>query len=325
MITLDPLWSAFDVPDVVWHASVVASWPQGTFDWLRKHDLVVPGPNATHAACPHCGDGEAREVLAHRAAGGAVQHHLVCPECWRVPVRPESLQQWQPDFHRLARLVKELLREVAARATEREPQRLWRLCATPWKGKKPREVWMARNLAAPDGRALLEKTTLAGQPIVFIGLSAPPAHLLTDMAPALVSLASVLSVRDGSLELDHELLASLVADADHLMAHRDARFNQKLLQFVSQQVSRTVSEGPLDDAILAQHREGKSIDDIAETLQRNGTPKHRSTVARNIQKKKRPIGVSGVPSSNSIVRSVTSQPRDITGRRLREAQPKEGQ
>jgi len=60
--------------------------------------LVKLGRTANSVECDGCGEGHVGEVIRSTYPDGQTRMFIVCPECGRVPVPPERLRQWVPDY-----------------------------------------------------------------------------------------------------------------------------------------------------------------------------------------------------------------------------------
>jgi hypothetical protein len=314
---LDRYWALFDMLEPVICAQETAWWPEGALQSLVSLGLLIPTSSAAQVSCTLCADRHVEEVQSVRRPDGTVRHYIACPENMRVQVDAEQLRQWAPDFKLLARGVKELL-NIDGRARDRVAERVWRLGSTTW-NKQPREVFLARGLGWSDGETIAKEIPTDDRPIVFAGMSMLPPTVWSGIPPAVVPLGTVLHSRDGQLRLDLYLLAQLVGGADETAAFLGNLADRDLKRRVQRYAEQRISEGGTTELIAACVREGMSTHEAEADLKNRGVRIDHSTIARKI---KNVVKAASPPSSPSVLRHPSSQPRDRKRRPIRDAQPK---
>ncbi|MCW2901493.1 MAG: hypothetical protein JWO67_3758 [Streptosporangiaceae bacterium] len=315
---LDRFWTCYDTLWPLVGAQEAAWWPEGALDALIALKLLVPTTPASQLACPACADRHVEEVQAVRRPDGVMRYYLPCPQNVRVEMDAQLLRQWSPDFQRLARRVKELL-NIDGRVREHVPERLWRLGATSW-NRRPREAYLARGLCWPDGQTILSRVPAGNRPIVFVGLWRPARLLAEAAAPVVViPLAAIMSATHGNLSLDLSLLANWTAGADEAADRAGALADHDLKQRVQVYAEQRIDDGGTMNLITALSKQGMSAREAEQEMKKRGHPIDHATIAR---KRKSIVKALPPPSSGSILRSASSQPRDKHGRPIPDAQPK---
>jgi hypothetical protein len=315
---LDRFWTCYDTAWPLVGAQEAAWWPAGALEALIALKLLVPTTPASQLACPACADRHVEEVQAVRRPDGVMRYYLPCPQNVRVQVDAQLLRQWSPDFPRLVRRVKELL-NIEGRAREHVPERLWRLGTTTW-NRRPREVYLARGLCWPDGQTILSRVPAGNRPIVFVGLWRPDRLMAEAAAPVVViPLVAVMSATLGNLALDLSLLANWIAGADEAADRSGALTDRDLRQRVQQFAEQHIDDGGTMNLIAAFSRQGMSTRQIEREMKKRGDLIDHATIAR---KRKNITKAHPPPSSGSVVRSASSQPRDKRGKPIPDAQPK---
>ncbi len=315
---LDILWTSFDTDMPLYCDDLVCTWQHGAFDWLRASELILPAENASHIACPFCPDRHVEEVIFRRTAAGTREFFIPCPESIQVSIPPDRLRQWRPNYQRLAREVKELLK-ISGRVTERVDGRLWRLGATTWAGR-PRQIFLARGLAWSDGATVARQIPTDDRPIVFVGMITVPTTVWANISPAVVLLSTVLSAEGGHMTVDAPLLAQLINGADETAACFAKLAKSDLQKRVRLAIDKQLDEGGTNQLVGALASQGLSVRDTAREMKKRGVPIHPATVAR---RRKDIVQAGPPPSSPSIVRHAVSQPRDGRGGTIADAQPEE--
>lgn len=317
----DPLahfWPCFDMPDAVVSAQETVWWPPGVLDALRRLRLLVPTTPAAHVACTSCAERHVEEVEITRGVDGRMLYRIPCPENLFVDVGAHELLRWQPDLQMLARRLKELLGMKDSRVRDRVPQRLWRLGSSKWKGQ-PREVYLARGLAWPDGGSIAAQVPVDARPLLFVAASEPPSSIWQATAPLLIPLPAVLAVIRSDLVLDHESLAWRVARADEAAVAAGRLAETDLKRRVNRYTEQRLAEGSTMDLIKAFDSLGLSTRKSEEEMRRRGMSMDHATIAR----KRQHLAPRPPTSSTSVVRHASSQPRDKRNRPIADAEPSE--
>jgi hypothetical protein len=317
---LEPLWAAFDADAPVFDSDYVAAWPDGALDWLLKVKLVGRAANATHVVCPGCHDRHVEEVQSVVMPDGTRRFYVTCPEVMRAWVTDSILVRYQPDFAVLARQLKCAL-GIEGRVRDRIADRLWRIGECPL-GRKKYEVFVARLPDDARSKNVFAEIPPTGKRIVLIGRTPPAIEHLSHSIPAIIPLPAVTTVTSDGIALDGARFAQLVHEWEEMV--KDCGGNRdELRRFIASEVERVVQQGPTLGLIADGVREGKSTREIEADLKKRGLPKDHATIARVIRRAKDTGGKSSVPSSRSVVRHASSQPRDNRGRPRPDAQPEE--
>lgn len=314
---LDRYWALFDMLEPVICAQETAWWPTGSLQSLVSLGLLVPTSSASQVSCTQCADRHVEEVQTVRRPDGEARHYIACPENMRVQVEAEQLRQWAPDFKLLARRLRELL-NIEGRVRDRVAERVWRLGFTTWKNQ-PREVFLARGLGWLDGQTIAKEISTDDRPIVFVGLSTAPPTVWSGIPPTVVPLGTVLHSSGDKLQLDLHLLAQLVGGADETAVYLGKLAERDLKQRVQQYTEQRMSEGGTTDLIAACARQGMSSHETEVDLKKRGIQIDHATIARKINNV---VKAALPPSSPSVLRDPSSQPRDRKRRPIRDAQPK---
>lgn len=319
---LEPIWAAFDADEAVFGADYVRTWPPGALDWLIDVGLVKRAAAATQITCPDCPDRHVEEIESVVMSGDVRRFYVKCPESMRAWVDESALVQYQPDFQMLARQIQDQL-NIDGRVTNRVTNRLWRIGESRT-GRKRREVFLARAINCADGIEVLEAVPQAGNPIVLFGGTAPLIERMPAIVPTLVPLPGIMHVVEGKLTVDVLQLIELVGEWEKLARNLGGN-REPLRQWMLTVLDDYQRNGPTYELIYALDSQGMSTREIEDELGRRGCGIDHSTIARHIKRKKRAKGMSGVGSSSSVLRSRSSQPRDMKGRALIDAQPMKGE
>jgi DNA-binding XRE family transcriptional regulator len=127
-------------------------FPQPLRDALRNAGLIKAAQNAMSVECNSCDLGTVGEVLRFKYADGQTRLCIMCPECGRVPVHPDRLRQWVPDYSVVGGLIATAL-NARGGIDEIVPGRFWKLGRAGLAGQK-RPIWLVRRLD-DDVRPLL--------------------------------------------------------------------------------------------------------------------------------------------------------------------------
>lgn len=317
---IDLLWASFDTPEPVYSAELLSRFPKKEIEELKRLELLVRAANASHIACPSCDAGHTEEVLLSTMPDGTQHYSIYCPESLCVKIAPESLLQWKPNYKMLTRKIKELL-GIDGRVRYPIDDRLFRLGKTKWKNKA-RECYLARGLAWGDGSTLLRHCAVNNRPILMIGLVPPPLEVIKDYSVTLLPLPSVVHMSEGAIQLDRELLIQRLVECDQIVVTENGLDYGELRQWVAQCVDSCMREGPLSSLIAAGVAQGQSTREIEIDLQSRGMGLDHSNVARRIiETKKHGDLLARAGNSSSVLISDVSQPRDIHGKPIPNAQP----
>lgn len=159
---LDTFWDLAHLDNPVLSNDDLARFPAPMRQALIGARLLKPSRTATSVGCDGCGEGQVGEVARFTYPDGQTRLFIVCPECGRVPVHPDRLRQWVPDYSALADLLTAALQAKGARQ-EIVPGRLWNLGRAALAGQS-RPVWLVRRLDA----ALRDRLPSDKQSVVFI-------------------------------------------------------------------------------------------------------------------------------------------------------------
>jgi hypothetical protein len=157
--------------------------------------LVKPGRTANSVECDGCGEGHVGEVIRSAYPDGQTRLFIVCPECGRVPVTPERLRQWVPDYSAVGDLLTAALQVKGARQ-EIVPGRLWDLGRAALAGQS-RPVWLVRRFDA----TLRERLPSDKLSVVFVlGVRLRAAVGIDE--DRVFEVRNLIAVEDGKLVVD---------------------------------------------------------------------------------------------------------------------------
>ncbi len=121
-------------------------FPQPLRDALHGAGLLKAAQNAASVQCDSCDFGTVGEVLRFKYGDGRTRLCIMCPECGRVPVHPDRLRQWVPNYGAVADLIATALRARGG-CEEIVAGRFWKLGRAGLAGQK-RPLWLVRRFDA---------------------------------------------------------------------------------------------------------------------------------------------------------------------------------
>lgn len=142
--TLATFWDLAHLDNPVLTHDNLARFPADVRDALLGAGLIKPSGTATSVECDGCRQGHGGEVSRFTYPDGQTRLFIVCPECGRVPVHPDRLRRWAPDYSLVADLIAEALQANGA-PQQIVPGRLWDLGRAPLAGQA-RPVWLVCRL-----------------------------------------------------------------------------------------------------------------------------------------------------------------------------------
>ena len=141
---LELFWNLAHADNPVLMYDDVMRFPQAVREVLLDARLLRPTQTATSVECDGCDLGHVAEVIRFTYPDGQTRLFIMCPECGRVPIRPERLHQWVPDYAVVADPIAEALQTRGGRE-EIVSDRLWKLGRAALAGQS-RPVWLVRRL-----------------------------------------------------------------------------------------------------------------------------------------------------------------------------------
>lgn len=301
--------AAFDDVGRVFDHNDLAEWPQGSLETLLSIGLVRQSASGLTAPCPSCSEPHT-EVVARRAGhDGTTRLFIWCPEQLRVEVTPEMCRGWEPDLDGLARAVGNCLGVKGANATV-VPGRLWRLGRVPWEGKT-REVLFAVRLNDRDGTSVAAHVGVGGRSVVVVPYQVPDERVWPGRVPAVVSLERVAALGSGELTVDGVAFMQIIAEADAVAAERGELPQEHLAaKKVRRHVKETIDSMVSNEALVQAYRVHGSYRKTADALNAEGFITDRWAVERAVKAAGGPEAVRRAEDSDSVSRTVASQPRD---------------
>jgi len=322
----DPMelfWASLESERPLFTAADLRRWPEGCGKALCEIGLLRPAENATHVVCPGCEAGHVEPVVPHDGPGG-VRFYVRCPESLRVQVPADHLQQWTFDIAALVKLLAGALMPKA-RCREIVPERLWKLCALPWRESR-REVFLARGLGWADGVTVAAGIPPVGRPIILVPDGLPQEGAFAGSSPVLVPLSRVAALEGGKLQVDLTDMAAVVNESD--MASRLSAAealheapSKKLRQIVRQ----TQATALTDDVLVAAYARYGSYRKAADALVAEGQQTDRWAVERAVKRMGGAEKVRRIADSQSMRRTVASHRRDSGRKILHPSKPPDSQ
>ena len=173
--------------------------------WIEA-GLIRQWHNASGVVCDGCYEGHSEEVVRVTYSNGDTRLYIYCPESGQVEVDPERLQQWVPDYSRVAAALAEALC-CTGTLQEVVPDRLWNLGRAAI-ARQSRPVWLARQIT-DDLRPRLPTDRVS---ILFVMGMMPRVPL--ELAPERVfDLRHLVTIEGGGLRFDTEAVTGQVTVA----------------------------------------------------------------------------------------------------------------
>lgn len=192
---LDIFWDLAHLDNPVLSNDDLARFPAPLRPALIDARLVKPGRTANSVECDGCGEGHVGDVIRSTYPGGQTRLFIVCPDCGRVPVAPERLRQWVPDYSAVGDLITAALQVKGARQ-EIVPGRLWDLGRAALAGQS-RPVWLVRRFDA----TLRDRLPSDKLSVVFIlGIRLRAAVGIDE--DRVFEVRNLIAVEDGELVVD---------------------------------------------------------------------------------------------------------------------------
>jgi len=303
------LLAAADDLDREFDHTEIVGWPPGAIGRFEGMGVLRESSNGLFAPCPNCIDGHVEPVTARSGPGGITRLFIRCPEDLRVEVTPEMCRGWEPHPGGLARAIATALGLESAVASVL-PNRLWRLGRIPWEGKT-REVLLATRLADSDGTSVAAHVGVGGRSIVVVPYQVPDERVWPGRIPAVVPLERTASVACGKIAIDGIALMQIVAEADAVAAERGELPQEQLAaKKVRQHVKTTIESMVSNEALVQAYRVHGSYRKTADALNAEGFITDRWAVERAVKAAGGPQEVRPENDSDSVSRTVASQPRD---------------
>ena len=259
-------------------------------------------------------------------SGKNVAFRLRCPEAGWIDVPSERLLQWSINFEALVATIGRSL-GLIGRPTVLIPARLWRIGRTKW-DTRSRDVLFSRCISGSDDSEVAARIAQCTRPIIFVGGRIPAGDDAMRDKVALISLADVLTDHTDGFEIDHSAVIAAIQQSDALQQairrDRTSPVKQRLAQ--RRQIKQELKTLLADDAIAESYRLHQSYRKVAVALSsETGRPISKDHVGRAIQRLGGPDKVLAKASSESVTRSVASQHRDRSRKKLIRVQAAEDQ
>jgi hypothetical protein len=294
------IWPLLDLPGATLTVDAVMFWPSGMHQQLLKMGVLIPTTRAERVLCPECRD-HFEDVLAIPGPGGRLRYAITCPEHMRVTLSPDDLRQWIVDMNHVATIIASAF-QLTGKLTELAPGRIWRLGRWKYKGQI-RDMLLAVGLNQPDAIDVRRQITASKRPVVFVSMTGPSSEFWAGQKPPLIRLTEVVSLVDGTLDINTAEVVGLIHDADVPVKENLERLNFLVDQRIRSALDSKLTE---DQIIQAYVSNGSSARKAATDLNNRGLRIHHSTVSRTVKKHN---GSLRTGSSKSVVRTRSPRPR----------------
>ena len=141
---LQLFWDLAQLDSPVLTHDDVMRFPKPVREALFDAGLLKPTRTARSAECDGCDLGTVGEVFRFSYPDGRTRMFIMCPECGRVPIHPDRLRQWVPDYARVASLLGDTF-ACTGGAQEVVPNRLWNMGRAAI-ARQSRTLWLARRV-----------------------------------------------------------------------------------------------------------------------------------------------------------------------------------
>ncbi|MCC5786913.1 MAG: hypothetical protein JJU33_09450 [Phycisphaerales bacterium] len=287
----------------------LAEWPAGSHRVFLKLGILRQSAGGLMASCPSCDDGHVELVSQRPGPDGEPRLYIYCPEQLRLEVSAEMCRGWEVDLDGLATLLNSAM-ELKGKPKPLIPNRLWRLGRIPWEGNT-REVMLATRLGDPDGASVAAPVGVGGRAIVLVPRQVPDDRVWPGRVPAVVALERVAELDDDRFVIDGVALMEAVAEADAVALERGEIPQEQLAaKKVRQQVDKAIKSMLSNEALVQEYRIRGSYRKAADALVAAGYRTNRYAVERAVKTAGGPDAVKQGADSNSVIRTVASQPRD---------------
>jgi hypothetical protein len=191
----------------------VRRWPNGVLSLLADIGLVRE-TEATHMlpcdGCDHLLDVDVCEYPS------GIIGVATCPECGRVEVPLDRLQQWEPNFAGLAKLIAASVGATGGVSIE-TPGRFAFLGIVQCEGRSA-DLFVGRGMTRPDAAVVLESSPRARAssfPAMLVPYLMPSSEQELPLRPATGALAELAQLKDKRLNIDLSSLWSRAVTPHH--------------------------------------------------------------------------------------------------------------